>query len=1134
MEASNPSGCEPKNLKVEAKVAKELKVESKERTDLKVEAEEPTHKEDEIEFVSEAVSRPVLDFIDLVDSDDEEPSCSQVVRKVKSKDYIDRQKDRVASTLDRLARHVEVEKKEQEARNRKFLERKDSLHAHGLQELEFIKGHEGTEEARRCVDHWVKMPGLRPGSVTTGRRRLPIAQQSPQNNKPVTCPITYCNRKFDNGHLLLGHLKRFDHSPCDPTVTLHGTPSNSYACVVCCRRFTTQQEYTDHLLMKKSGERTDGHSNNPPPLVIQCFACPSCFLLFNIRDECLKHMSADNHFVHRFKLKDEKGVAVPVPFPSYAKKILISLCKDVSFQVRCTACRRVMRSDVEVTAHFRTQCREAGAAAVSQKTIAQVAEIFLVKAHCLPCKMLFSSDEQVCQHKKSTNHNPKLITKLQESVLVFCYVNEGVLDPSDVRLSVGRSNQNSSMLKRAFDHLGSKNESLKVNNMKRKSQASGGLLKLENMIVTKTVWFCECNQKFETDQVAEKHILSANSICYKCMVCGKRSEESTVIQLHMSRFHGGAHLKNYYFWCNTCNAELSRKENALAHIAECHSGHTYYYDQEAEEEPPSSSSKMLAQPSSEPKLSASPPSPVRGKWECSICEELFDSEESVQQHCKSLGSHQFHKVCCDLCKLSYHKVERFYRHCQEQHNGEIKMKYVCGLCEDLFFDAEEEFLVHYTNVHSREYVFLPDQAEVSMKDQETIPSTPEDTARLTCGCLTVYTNKNHRKDDLVKCKDNLLAKGSMWYSCSMCKATGQKEADIMEHFCFKHKERSGRVSFEVKCGTCTKSFDDMDGAQQHYHACHSFLQKPNLSHPFGSTVPKDGVFTFTASSTCTAKQLASKVSSHPRHVESSIRPCSSMSTTESSSSSDTSRGSESTSTGTELPDLDYLRTMTHIVFVDLDNWATFFNRLPGQLNQGTFVWGFQESLGYSDLMNQHGVYAGIMLQNVLQFTGGNTNWRPPEKCPVFNHLENIGSFFLHPRCSNRKDAADFAICMHAGRMDEQLPKQIPFTILSGDKGFLELESQFNKTLRPARVLNPHHIDGELMCALLNSIADTVKESDDETEEDCDFKLTMELSLKELQMTTDEKQLDEEAEMKEAIRRSLAETQPPTECSLNED
>ncbi|OCT80557.1 hypothetical protein XELAEV_18027368mg [Xenopus laevis] len=64
--------------------------------------------------------------------------------------------------------------------------------------------------------------------------------------------------------------------------------------------------------------------------------------------------------------------------------------------------------------------------------------------------------------------------------------------------------------------------------------------------------------------------------------------------------------------------------------------------------------------------------------------------------------------------------------------------------------------------------------------------------------------------------------------------------------------------------------------------------------------------------------------------------------------------------------------------------------------------------------------------------------------------------------------------IQAGRLDEQLPKQIPFTILSGDKGFLELESQFKKTQRPAHILNPHHLEGDMMCALLNSISDTMQ------------------------------------------------------------
>lgn len=96
--------------------------------------------------------RPVLEYIDLVSSDEEEPSTSQSDHNVQRKDYIDHQKDKVALTLARLAHHVEVEKQQKEEKNRAFREKIDFQHAHGLQELEFIQGHSDTEAARLCVD----------------------------------------------------------------------------------------------------------------------------------------------------------------------------------------------------------------------------------------------------------------------------------------------------------------------------------------------------------------------------------------------------------------------------------------------------------------------------------------------------------------------------------------------------------------------------------------------------------------------------------------------------------------------------------------------------------------------------------------------------------------------------------------------------------------------------------------------------------------------------------------------------------------------------------------------------------------------------------------------------------------------
>ncbi|MGH0161882.1 UNVERIFIED_CONTAM: hypothetical protein FKN15_041772 [Acipenser sinensis] len=147
------------------------------------------------------------DSLEYIGDHDTEDEVQFVSSKLRPKDHVDRQKERVTSTLDQLAHHVAVEKQEREEKDKAFKEKIDSQHAHGLQELEFIEGHSHKEEAKRCVDHWLQMPGLRPGSLNSGYRDSLRCETLP-NMKPVMCPIMHCNRMFDNGPLLVGHLKR--------------------------------------------------------------------------------------------------------------------------------------------------------------------------------------------------------------------------------------------------------------------------------------------------------------------------------------------------------------------------------------------------------------------------------------------------------------------------------------------------------------------------------------------------------------------------------------------------------------------------------------------------------------------------------------------------------------------------------------------------------------------------------------------------------------------------------------------------------------------------------------------------------------------------------------------------------------
>uniref|UniRef100_A0A8D2NG53 C2H2-type domain-containing protein n=1 Tax=Zonotrichia albicollis TaxID=44394 RepID=A0A8D2NG53_ZONAL len=979
--------------------------------------------EDEIEFIGEGPLRPVLECIDLISSEDEEPTSSSYFHSnSKRKDHIDYQKERVASTLDRLARHVEVEKQQKEEKNKAFKEKVDSQYAHGLQELEFIREHSDTEAARLCVDQWLKMPGLKPGSVNGGRRdNFRRTGQTRVNSRPKCCPVMHCNRQFDNVHLLLGHLQRFDHSPCDPTVTLHGPPHNAFACVICCERFATSQQYSDHLLSKLN--ENDGHKKGIPPQHIQCFACPKCFLLFTKRDECVQHMSQQKHIIQS---------GDPLPFPSFAKNLLISLCKEVSFQVKCMSCFKILRSHMELTAHFRTRCYNSGPMALSKKSISQVAEIFKMKGHCENCDELFADKNQVTQHKQTTQHNIRVFTTLEESILMFCHVNGKHKSQSHLAHIVERSRP---LLKR---HLSPDESSSETGSSpsKRRSNSKG---KSEDEVANQSqgtaskvkAWFCECLQKFFTEESVEKHILSANRICHKCAVCGKLAENSSIIRLHMSRFHGGAHLTNFLLWCRACSVDL-REEDIMRHVTEFHGGHSYYYEQEAvEDEPVPSASDAVSISAGGGKdcipgpVELSPESgPVVGKWQCRICEEMFESEESVQQHCMSLESHAFHRYSCGICKNHFRKVGTLQRHSQEHHNQEMQIKYFCGLCGNLFFNTEEEFLIHYKTLHSMDYTFVPEQMELSIKkDEDFLPV--EQGEHLTCGCRTTYISKINRRNDHESCQKAMLQKGNLWFRCCLCSATAQNIADMNSHL-KSHKSVSSKGEmYVVRCAACNKNFDDLQSAHQHYHMKHCFLQKPDLSSL--ATESEDTVFKFSASG---ASQNLLLIISQVLNSQSL-----------------NFQNSDSTIYYGELPDLDYLSTMTHIVLVDLDNWGSFFTQLPANLNQGTFIWGFQ---------------------------GGYSNWKPPVHCKIYNYLKRIGCFFLHPRCSTRREAADFALCVHAGRLDEHLPKQIPFTVLSGDKSFLELENQFKMTQRSARILNPHHIEGDLMCALLNSISDTTK------------------------------------------------------------
>lgn len=476
-----------------------------------------------------------------------------------------------------------------------------------------------------------------------------------------------------------------------------------------------------------------------------------------------------------------------------------------------------------------------------------------MKGFCLSCSELLADDNQVSQHTFKTSHKVKILTTMEQSILMFCHVNKNVSYLKKHRSLVKSS------LKRS---LATDDQSETVSKQKRLLEDNSE--ETYRTHATK-IWMCQCRMTFPSEELAERHVFSSNRICHKCAVCGKLAESAGIIRLHMSRFHGGAHLADFRFWCQSCHVDLQKGDDVMVHVSEFHDGHSHFCERYVSEDELALSSNSLTdtacdksleienQPSSPMDLSP-PASPMdlseepsdQGKWQCCLCEEIFDSEDTVQQHCLSLESHNFPRYSCDVCKATFRKAETLHRHCQEKHNSVTRIKYFCGFCGDLFFDSEEEFVRHFKGFHSTDYICVC-PAETSIKVFETV----EESSLLNCGCREKYASKQNRNADYKKCQEAMLAKGNLWFRCTSCSSTAQNHSDIITHLTSHPRNKAGKEPYVVRCGACNRHFSELGVAHQHYHAKHCFSQKPKLD--FGSPVESE-VFQFSASGSCVDKK----------------------------------------------------------------------------------------------------------------------------------------------------------------------------------------------------------------------------------------------------------------------------------------
>ncbi|XP_017320131.1 E3 SUMO-protein ligase ZNF451 isoform X1 [Ictalurus punctatus] len=786
--------------------------------------------EDDVEFVSEGSLRPVLECIDLLSEGEDDAGVCTI------EDQVDRQKAQAVSTLDRLARQVAVEKQERAEKCKAFKEKMISQQAHGRRELAVSRcSSEDSSDAKRCVDIWLSMPGLKPGIINTGtgwRRRS--APNPSLRSSPQTCPVINCGRVYENVPLLEGHLKRFDHSPCDPTITLKGSPASLYACVACGRHFETSEHWRMHLDSQLSSSNTGGHDSSQTCQLIVCFACPACFLLFNFKDECLQHMAAKNHFTQSVSLHEMKSSG-PIPVPRYAKNRLIALCKDIAFRVKCTACSKVLTSHMEAKAHFNVHCRQGCAIAEADQSVAEVMKQLTVLSQCTSCSKIFLCQRQIEEHGEQTQHEVEMISSMERALLV--YSNYSEIRHGLKGTASHSSKHASATVSSSHRDKRDKNDCLWSPAKRQRLSSSSPQAKFDR--ASKLAWFCECGVQFLEEDQASKHLLAANQIFHKCAVCGKLMGESSIARLHMSRFHGGAHLSNFLFHCRLCKSDMPRIEDILSHVGVSHQGHTYYEEREKTQE------EILSSPSQKPSTrvdsgpAVSTPHDIRNKarWLCRMCEDIFESEAVVLKHCSDVTSHSFQRFACGHCPQKFFKESTLRRHCANEHNNQLLLRYFCGLCDSMLYESEQEFLEHYASLHSKDYYHLDKIENGSLSVPESsyeAPTTSKSLPQL-CPCMGTQKAKEETKSTFTRCMKQLAIEGKCGYICHRCAAKTGSYAEMKTHMHLKHEALGKDKSFDVICELCSESHKDVPNFHSHYHTHHCLMEPCMSSRCSGSS-----------------------------------------------------------------------------------------------------------------------------------------------------------------------------------------------------------------------------------------------------------------------------------------------------------
>lgn len=810
------------------------------------------------------------------------------------------------------------------------------------------------------------------------------------------CPVLYCEAEFSSEGALGQHMNLFKHSPCNPCRYIKDAKLKPdplcFKCPDCDLEFPTKQLCRNHMDQEK-------HLVFYPPLAISAYICPQCLYLFDTLETCWSHMEESRHHKISFPFKDddiESDINLPIAVAEEFVQDYLSKCKMVPFHVQCLDCGMDIFNPALFREHQDETNRQHMISALTDSCLTEVFSAYLKIFSCDTCHRLFSElpgadPRHICAGGIIGYIKADQIRTMSEFVKFSALTQI----PSLKGMVVRRSYLKVQKVNHRKKHDPSEILHFKVNDRQN----------------------CSGN---DTENVTSNN--SKHSVMKPSLTVGTLPVESKGVKLENDdtgcsmrddsgedKYHSvtvkvepnvndttSFELDQQSSLLQSRNVELSFHDSST--VQEQKENFTERYSLMENTEIPVKQEPAFLNESQVTVI-------VKSEWQKGAEDSKTDktlSNNSVERH-DILGSGS-----TDLKTSSDLNVEPSTSSGAE--GGYIKMESE---------DSESDDVEIYDEEVSDEFILISD---TDSEDDENISNVQGSRVKAYETGVNSENIKVDTEGNNISCVQGKRERAFNEDAGNKDKKVGIEgdKKQIPLHSMTEGLHKS-KLSKNQRRRLKIKRLKQQKRKKK--------AEKQEMATLGNKYMTRKKMKLLASKNSILAELEMDTLEIGPKTSKQAKR----LNVTELLENQDDS-----------LISTDNLKKMKNLVFLDLDNFGSFFKVLPHCPSEHSFVWAF---------------YGGetVISGNALTET--------------FHEMRRKGLVYISERCGKTKDATDFALVLTVGKMDERLPSSVTFTIISADKGFCEVVRQMKGSTRSALLINPHE-DRNILLTLLKSIVDT--------------------------------------------------------------